>query len=131
MFSTIDSCNDLLEAARNSNLMLPVMCRLVVILDQRVNVYALETLEKLCTLETAPNPKVGIPFCCFLKQCHAAGKDCRILTGQGCNRLCDGIAGRVCIDKLSRAKPGRPASISDSWHNMHIQPPCHRRQCPV
>ena len=28
------------------------------ILDQRVNIYALETLEKLCTLETAPNPKV-------------------------------------------------------------------------
>lgn len=33
-------------------------CRLVVVLDQRVNVYALETLEKLCTLETAANPKV-------------------------------------------------------------------------
>ena len=33
-------------------------CRLVVILDQRVNIYALETLEKLCTLETAPNHKV-------------------------------------------------------------------------
>ena len=32
--------------------------RLVVVLDQRVNVYALETLEKLCTLETAANPKV-------------------------------------------------------------------------
>ena len=28
------------------------------ILNQRVNIYALETLEKLCTLETAPNPKV-------------------------------------------------------------------------
>ena len=33
-------------------------CRLVVVLEQRVNVYALETLEKLCTLETASNPKV-------------------------------------------------------------------------
>lgn len=35
-------------------------CRLVVVLDQRVNVYALETLEKLCTLETASNPKVHL-----------------------------------------------------------------------
>lgn len=35
-------------------------CRLVVVLDQRVNVYALETLEKLCTLETASNPKVPL-----------------------------------------------------------------------
>jgi hypothetical protein len=32
--------------------------RLIVVLDQRVNVYALETLEKLSTLETAANPKV-------------------------------------------------------------------------
>ena len=39
-------------------LKLPANCRLVVVLDQRVNVYALETLEKLCTLETASNPKV-------------------------------------------------------------------------
>ncbi len=35
-----------------------IACRLVIVLDQRVNVYALETLEKLCTLETAANPKV-------------------------------------------------------------------------
>lgn len=31
------------------------------VLDQRVNVYALETLEKLSTLQTAANPKVWHP----------------------------------------------------------------------
>jgi hypothetical protein len=38
-----------------------IPCRLIVVLDQRVIVYALETLEKLSTLETAANPKVWHP----------------------------------------------------------------------
>jgi hypothetical protein len=37
-----------------------MLCRLVVVLERRVHVYALETLEALQTLETPENPQVGL-----------------------------------------------------------------------
>ncbi len=35
-------------------------CRLVAVLEKKAFVYVLESLEKLCTLDTPPNPKVQL-----------------------------------------------------------------------
>ncbi|CAL5219293.1 g1099 [Coccomyxa viridis] len=83
--------------------------RLVVVLDQRVNVYALETLEKLCTLETAANPK-GV---CALTNCPepnlvalpasaTAGTICIYnLLATGVNVLCEVEAHRTPVSVMA------------------------------
>ena len=72
-------------------------CRLVVILDQRVNIYALETLEKLCTLETAPNPKVQhVPahHLCISADSNCSCQPLESVHAGGCSRM---VLCRACV----------------------------------
>ena len=72
-------------------------CRLVVILDQRVNIYALETLEKLCTLETAPNPKVQhLPayHLCISADCSCSVQPLASMHAGLCSRV---VLCRACV----------------------------------
>ena len=46
-------------SAHPSGVCAPPVCRMVVVLEKRTMVYALETLELLTTLDTHPNPKAS------------------------------------------------------------------------